>query len=228
MVKPMITPATLDLFQKNYPQLALRAEDQEVFRLQGIKKNLEGGQTLLGVQAQCELLPFVLEGSLRVFQSAASGREIILYHINQGNSCILSALGILADRGFPAHAKADEATTLILLPGALLKRFVDRYPPWRDFVFHLYSDRLDQLIQLLQEVTFQRLDIRLAKHFVEKGLDQGKQSLQITHQKLAEELGSSREAVSRLLKEWENQELIRLERGKIPILQPDFFRHYPA
>jgi CRP-like cAMP-binding protein len=115
-------------FSKTYPQLELSSVDLEGFRLQGIKKELQAGQTLLGVQAQCELLPFVLDGGLRVYQSAASGREIILYHIHPGNSCILSALGILADRGFPAYAKADSATTLILMPGALLKRFVNHYP----------------------------------------------------------------------------------------------------
>jgi CRP/FNR family transcriptional regulator len=223
----MIETKTLDSFQKTYPQLELSSVDLEGFRLQGIKKELQAGQTLLGVQAQCELLPFVLDGGLRVYQSAASGREIILYHIHPGNSCILSALGILADRGFPAYAKADSATTLILMPGALLKRFVNHYPPWRDFVFRLYSDRFDQLIQLLQEVTFQRLDLRLVKYFQEKALQQGRQNIQSTHQKLAEELGSSREAVSRLLKDWENQGFLQLERGRVQILDPEFFRLYP-
>lgn len=162
---------------------------------------------------ESKYLPFVISGIFKVYKSAENGREITLYRIEDGQSCILSALSILNNSKFPATVEAEIESEVLLIPSKLLRYFVDIYPEWRNYIFSMYNDRFDIIITLIDELLFRKLDLRLSAFLLRKCESYSK--IIITHQEIAYELGSSREVISRLLKDFESQGILKLGRGSI-------------
>jgi len=163
----------------------------------------------------CGGIGFLLAGAIRVYKIGDTGREITLYDVIPGETCILNVSCLLSGRPYPAHAAATEDGALLALPGG---RFVDlmaRSPAMRGYVFAILNRRFSEIITLVEEVAFGRLDTRLMNYLEEKSVDG---ILRGTHQEIANDLGSSREVVSRLLKEFERQGRIRLARTRIEIV----------
>lgn len=190
---------------------------------QGVHKSLEPGQVLVRGGRECSYLPFVLEGALRVYKASETGRELTLYSIERGESCVLTATCILNGGIFPAVAEAAKASELILLPARLLVRLVDEHPEWRRFVFGLYMKRLESVITLVEEVAFQRIDSRLAGWLL-KNAPGSPPMVTATHSRIASELGTSREVVSRILEDFEARGLLATLRGKVRILRSEALR----
>lgn len=163
----------------------------------------------------CASIAFVLRGEIRVFKVGRSGREITLYEIGPGETCILNASCILSKQNYPAHAMTLTAGEMLLVPSALFRRLVAESESMRDFVFFLLSLRLTQVMELVEEIAFGKMDERLMEYLVEK-TENGK--LAATHQKIANDLGTSREVVSRLLKDFERQGSVVLGRNEISLL----------
>ena len=164
----------------------------------------------------CAGIAFLLAGEIRVYKCGESGREITLYEIFPGETCILNASCILANNTYPANAVTTADSTLLLVPARDFKRLLDNDSVMRTFVFSLLSQRLTEVMALVHEVAFGRLDERLADYLVEKSADG---VLSATHQKIANDLGSSREVVSRLLKDFERQGRVQLARNEIRLIQ---------
>ena len=159
--------------------------------------------------AFCPHLALILSGSARVYKLGESGRDITLYRVEPGQSCILTASCILSDSAFPAFAECEERTEAVLLPSARVRDWAARSETFRHYLFGL--------IGVLEEVVFRRLDQRLAAYLQERG-SRAAQRIETTHQEIASDLGSSREVISRLLKELEGRGLIRTARGVIQVL----------
>ena len=178
-------------------------------------KVIPGGTTLYRTGEACEAIGFLLSGQVRVYRIGESGREITLYEIDPGETCILNASCILSRFDYPAFAETTLDAEIIMVPGDLFRRLVDEEPVMRTFVLTLFSDRLGAIMELVEEVAFRRLDRRLADFVVEKSEDS---LLPMTHQAIANELGTSREVVSRLLKDFERRGKVRLSRNEIRII----------
>ena len=163
----------------------------------------------------CSAIAFVLSGKIRVYKIGQSGREITLYEIGPGETCILNASCILAGQGYPAHASTVEDTDLLLLPSVEFRRMVAVHEQMREFVFTLLSRRLSGVMELVEEVAFGKMDERLTEYLEARSTD-GK--LEMTHQMVANDLGTSREVVSRLLKDLEHKGKVRLSRNEITLL----------
>lgn len=163
----------------------------------------------------CAGIAFLLAGEIRVYKCGESGREITLYEIYPGETCILNASCILGNNAYPANAVTTAASTLVLVPAHDFKRLLDSDGTMRTFVYSLLSQRLTEVMALVQEVAFGRLDERLVDYLVEKSADG---VLAATHQKIANDLGSSREVVSRLLKDFERQGRVLLARNEIRLV----------
>ena len=172
------------------------------------------GAVLFDERQPCQGFPFVLSGSIRVVKLAANGRELPLYKVLPGESCIITSSCLLGHADYNARGVTDSVTTLVLLPRALFDEMLG-VTAFRDFVFDLFAERISELMQLVEEVAFRKLDQRLANLLLGKG-----RQLHTTHQHLADELGSVREMVSRLLKGFADQGLVRLGREQIEILDP--------
>jgi CRP/FNR family transcriptional regulator, anaerobic regulatory protein len=190
-------------------------------------RDLEAGSTLLREGQVCASVPFVIEGSIRVFKTAESGREITLYRIARGQSCILSVGCGSSLKAFPASVVVEEPTSAAFMPTESLRRLFAESASFRDYVLDQYSRRMAEVMELVEEVAFRRVDQRLAQWLLEHGssehgLSEGDSAIiAATHQELADHVGSSREVVSRILKDWEQRGGLELSRGSIKLL-PSF------
>ena len=180
--------------------------------------SVPAGTVLFDERQPCQGFPFILTGGIRVFKPHMNGRELPLYRVLPGESCIITSSCLLGHRDYNARGVAEGETTLMLLPRALFDPLLDQ-PAFRDFVFQLFSERIADLMQLVEEVAFRKLDQRLAGLLLGKG-----KLVHATHQQLADELGSVREIVSRLLKGFAAQRLVKLGREQIEILDPGGLR----
>ena len=161
-------------------------------------------------------IPLLAEGVIRVRRTDDSGREILLYHIHPGESCILSITASLNERSSGVEAITEAPSKIILVSASNIKAWMDRYKTWRTFVMRLYYSRLTELLSLVDSIAFKHIDIRLLEKLQEKSAN-GDGEILITHQQLANELGTAREVISRLLKQLEKDNKIVISRGKIVI-----------
>lgn len=182
---------------------------------------LEAGTVLMQEGVACNQLPFVLSGCIRVCKIAESGREITLYRIQAGQSCILSAGCGMGKLSFPAIATAETETAAAFLPAAGVRRLMDGSAVFRSFVLEQYARRLSEVIELVEEVAFRHVDQRLHERLRELAGPGGAGPIRVTHRELALHIGSSREVVSRILKDWEERGLVELGRSELR-LRPGF------
>jgi CRP/FNR family transcriptional regulator, anaerobic regulatory protein len=178
---------------------------------------LPAGACVFSERQPCAGFPLLLEGSIKVVKQASSGRELLLYRVSPGGSCIISSSCLLGHTDYNARGIAETPLTLLALPIGEFGQLLVEHAPFRDFVFHLFSERIGELMQLVEEVAFARLDQRLAKLILARQAD----TLNITHQQLADELGSVREIVSRLLKGFAAQGLVSLGREQLTVTDRD-------
>jgi CRP/FNR family transcriptional regulator len=205
---------------ERFPSLqAITGRSQEQLLASAVGKHLEAKQVLAREGRECAYLPLVLQGSLRVYKTSESGKELTLYRIVEGESCVLTATCILNQRSFPAVAEAEREVELLLVPARLVVRLVDEDGAWRRFVFGLYARRLEIMLTLVEEVAFRRVDSRLASYLIDRGRETGAY-VEKTHVQIASDLGTSREVVTRILGDFELHGLIVTRRGRIEVIQP--------
>ena len=181
-----------------------------------------GGTVLFDEHQPCIGFPFLLSGAVRVVKFAANGRELPLYRVLPGETCIISSSCLLGHIAYNARGVAQGETTLGVLPRPLFDELMGT-PSFRNFIFQLFAERMADLMQLVEEVAFRKLDQRLAALLLGKG-----RVVYATHQQLADELGSVREMVSRLLKGFSEQKMVALGREQIEILDPGRLREVAA
>ena len=202
---------------KLYPALRALPEKERAAAWQpAALLNLPAGTEMFSERQRCKGFPLLLAGTIKVIKTTPAGREMLLYRVEPGGSCIITSSCLLGHTPYSARGVAESPLTLLLLPAALFDQLIAGNAAFRDFVFHLFSDRIAELMQLVEEVAFHRLDQRLAKLLLAKS-----SPIHSTHQMLAEELGSVREIVSRLLKGFSAQGLVALGREQIIVLDRD-------
>lgn len=174
---------------------------------------IPAGAVVFDEDQPCRGFPLLLSGSIRVVKSATNGRELQLYRVVSGESCILTSSCLLGHASYRARGIAELDTDMVVLPPSLFEGMLSAHKPFRDYIFALFSERLTDLMQLVSAVAFQKLDQRLAALLASRA-----SPIRTTHQALADELGSVREIVSRLLKNFAEQGWIRLGREQIEIV----------
>lgn len=155
-----------------------------------------------------------LEGQSRVFKMSASGREILLYRVGPGETCVITTTCLLGNSDYPASTVVEKAIKDVIIPSGAFNQLMIDSRVFRTFVMTNYGALISDLIVLLDEVAFHSLDARLAKLL----LDDGQDAVHKTHQQLADELGTAREVVSRQIKRLEQKGLVALSRGQVDIL----------
>ncbi len=213
----MITDEHYNRITRALPLLR-QADPQMIreFRQSAFYAYIPAGRDVFAQGDDVEAIALLLSGAVRVYKLAENGREITLYRFGSGESCILTANAILSKQTFSAIATVEHEAEAIMIPADTFREWVRRYDLWRDFVFELLSQRLTSVMEIVDEVTFRRMDIRVAALLLERSRLQN--PLDITHQEIAAELGSSREVISRLLENLASQKWIRMGRGTIEIL----------
>jgi CRP/FNR family transcriptional regulator len=165
-----------------------------------------------------QTLALLVSGAVRVFKTGRTGREITLYRIGAGETCILSVNAILNRQPIAAAATVEQRVEAVTIPADVLRDWVQRHEVWRQFVFGLISQRLMKVLNLVEDVVFRRMDARVATLLLDRTRTQN--PLRITHQAIAAELGSSREVISRLLEDLVRAGALRSARGRIEVIEP--------
>jgi CRP/FNR family transcriptional regulator len=199
-----------------YPPLATLSDKQlDTLLAEAPTMTVPAGTVMFDEENPCMSFPLILEGTVRVVKTAPNGRELQLYRVVPGDACVLSSSCLLGHAPYSARGIAESETTLVTLPAPLFNKLVTSHEPFRTYVFGIFADRIAELMQLVEAVAFQRLDQRLAALLLGKG-----KLIHTTHQQLADELGSVREIVSRLLRGFADQGLVGLAREQVEILDP--------
>ncbi|WP_456389217.1 Crp/Fnr family transcriptional regulator [Profundibacter sp.] len=160
----------------------------------------------------------VLQGRVSVSLTGASGREMLLYAVTPGQSCIQSTLGLMGGEDYTAEAITDEDSRVVLLPKLLFLQLLDDSPSFRTLVFAAFAGRMQTMMHLLEKIAFQRVECRLAAHLLDRATPSGQ--LTGTHQELATAVGSAREVISRRLEAWSRRGWVKTTRGKVEIIDP--------
>ena len=203
-----------------YPALrSLPAKRLDELLDEALVRTATSGTVMFDERNACQAFPLLIEGTIRVSKTAQNGRELQLYRVVPGEACMLSSSCLLGNVPYSARGVAESDLVLVALPQPVFSRLLAEHEPFRTYVFSLFAERVSELMELVEAVAFQRLDRRLATLLLGKG-----RVIRTTHQVLAEELGSVREIVSRLLKSFADQGLVALERERIEILNPQGLR----
>ena len=173
---------------------------------------------LLNLQSYIKSIPIVLSGSIKVIKTDEEGQEILLYYIKPGESCIMSFLAGLHNDTSKIKAIVEEDAEVLMIPIEKAGQWIREFPEWTDFIFNLYQKRFEELLDVVNAVAFQKMDVRLMNLLQQKAMLFHTKEISVTHQQLADELGTTREAVSRVLKQLEKSQALVLSRNKISLL----------
>ncbi|MCW8933389.1 MAG: Crp/Fnr family transcriptional regulator [Gammaproteobacteria bacterium] len=164
----------------------------------------------------CKNYLLVIEGSVKVFSRAENGREVILYRVQDGQSCTLTTACLFADNPYPAEGLTEIDTIALMIPLPIFNRALAESEEFRKIIFDQYAQRLSDVINLVENLSFGHINIRLARLLLQ--LSKSTDIIETTHHILATELGSAREVISRQLKQFEKKQIISLQRGSITVI----------
>lgn len=162
-------------------------------------------------------LPFLLQGSIKVMGNDDNGNEILLYYLHPGETCIMSVLGALNNERSKVRALVEDEAEILFIPIEKSKYLVSQYPAWSEFIFRLYHKRFEELLRVVNTIAFKKIDERLEEFLQNKSAMTKSKEIIITHQQIADELGTAREVISRLLKQMEKDGKLSLGRNKITL-----------
>ncbi|MCS4302167.1 Crp/Fnr family transcriptional regulator [Chryseobacterium pennae] len=185
----------------------------------GITKNYHEGDIILDENASIRSIPIVMKGMLKVIRTEEDGREILLYYIKAGESCIMSFLGGMHNEKSIVKAEIEEDAEILFLPVDKVSLFIKEHPEWLDYIFRLYHKRFEELLDIINAIAFKKVDERLLNLLQKKSELTESDLITITHEQLANELGTARVVVSRLLKQLEEDGKVKLGRNKITLLK---------
>ena len=198
----------LEVF-KGSPKLAQQLQEY------CIRKEYKSGEVILNEDAYIRSIPIVTKGALKVTRTEENGREILLYYLQEGESCMMSILGGLHQDTSKVKVQVEEDATILFLPVDKISLLIKEYPNWVEYIFQSYHKRFEELLEIINEISFKKVDERLLNLLRKKQKLTQSDSLKITHEQLANELGTVRVVISRLLKQLEEDGVVQLGRNKI-------------
>lgn len=181
----------------------------------GVSKTFAEGDIILNENAYIKSIPIVVSGSIKVMRSDEDDREILLYYIQAGETCIMSFLGGLHHDTSKIKAVAEEDTEILFIPIEKVSLLIKEFPEWLDYIFRLYHKRFEELLEVVNDVAFKKMDERLLDFIKKKSELTHSKTIHITHEQIANELGTVRVVISRLLKQLEENKIVTLGRNKI-------------
>ncbi len=207
---------TKDILRKALPNLT---DPKLLDRLleKGQFSTFEPGKTLMEPGQFVKAVPLVLEGSIKIMRMDEDGKELFLYYLEAGETCALSLTCCSAARPSEIKAVVEEKVTVLFVPIQVHEQLADEFKQWKDFVSSTYQHRFQEMLTVLDAIAFKRMDERLMNYIVTKMKQLKTNELHTTHQEVANELGTAREVISRLLKQLEKKKWIELGRNVIYI-----------
>lgn len=203
---------------ERFPDLASLPEpDRGMLAARASILRLPAGRTIFAPGLKPEHFLLVLDGTVRVQQVSAGGREIVLYRVHAGDSCIMTTACLFSGEDYSAEGVTETAVTAAAIPKDAFEDAIARSPGFRRIVFADYSHRISDLMHVVEDVAFARLDRRLARYLLNAAGPDG--AISATHQDIASELGTAREVIGRLLKEFDRKGWVALGRGEVRVTE---------
>ncbi len=178
-------------------------------------KEFATDEVIIRVGDKLTQVPLLLEGSIKISRENDQAEELLLYYLESGDTCSMTVQCCFGKAKSEIKATSMEQTTLLMIPVELVRSWFDKYPSWRNFVLESFQTRMKELLEAIDVITFMRLDERLMKYLRDQAKLHGSLEINLTHQQIASDLNSSRAVVSRVLKQLEVREEIKLYRNKI-------------
>jgi CRP/FNR family transcriptional regulator len=183
----------------------------------GTFKEVQAGQKLMDIGEYIKGMPLLISGVIKVMREDPDGDELLLYYLEQGDTCSMTMSCCIGQTRSEIRAVAETDARLIMIPVRKMEEWIAKYRSWRNFVFESYNNRLNELLQTIDSIAFMNMDERLANYLREKRRVNEDDTIRNTHQEIAYDLHSSRVVISRLLKKMEQMGMIELHRNYIKI-----------
>jgi CRP/FNR family transcriptional regulator len=203
-------------FQQVFPDIYERHTVEVILEIAKLKK-LRADDWMVDIGDPIVYMPLLLKGQLRILREDDEGNELLLYYIRPGETCAMSLTCCSGNAVSNVRAVAEEDTELLLLPIQIIDEWTTKYPSFKSFILKTYQKRFEELLNTIDSIAFHNLDDRLSQLLKQKSEKEGSE-LKTTHQELANQLNSSREVISRLLKQMERKGKIQMGRNKITLL----------
>ena len=177
------------------------------------------GHVILDVGQQVRVIPLLLSGILKISRTDNSGKELLLYYVHANESCAMTFTCCMQQYPSEIKATAETEVTFLAIPISVMDEWLAKYPTWKSFVMRTIRNRFNELLNTIDQLPFQKLDERLVHFLKEKSRSTGSTLINLTHEQIATEMGSTREVISRLLKKLENDRKVLLYRNQIKLLK---------
>ncbi|MCF8256135.1 MAG: Crp/Fnr family transcriptional regulator [Flavobacteriales bacterium] len=204
-----------DILAKNFPKI-LDTDLVKGIIGNGKLESIDEGDYLIDIGSPIRTIPMIVSGSVKVMREDADGNELLLYYLKAGETCAMSLTCCMEGRKSEIRAVAVDPVQMIALPVALMDEWM-RFRDWRSFVMNTYAKRFEELLETIDSIAFQRMDERLENYLITKAKGTESKLLTVSHQEVAQDLNTSREVISRLLKQMEKRGKLKLGRGKIEL-----------
>ena len=181
--------------------------------------SIKAGEIIMDIGQTVRTMPLILSGSVKVSRIDENGRELLLYYVNPNESCAMTFTCCMQQLSSEIRAVAEEDVEMIAIPVDIMDKWMSKYPTWKSFVMRTVQNRFHELLKTIDQIAFQKLDERLVNYLKDKEKSAGSPLLNISHEQIANELATSREVISRLLKKLETDKKLLLYRNQIRLLK---------
>jgi CRP/FNR family transcriptional regulator len=209
-----IESSDLQNLQQIFPDL-YESEIKNAILEKGIWMEIQEGEMMIDIEQFIKFMPLIISGNLKILREDNDGKELLIYHVTAGQTCAMAITCCMGDARSNIRAVAEEDCQVIAIPTQVLDEWSSKFPSWKHFIFRSYQARFEELLKTIDSIAFQKLDDRLEKWLEARANISEDGVISATHSEIANELHSSREVISRLLKKMENQGLLSLGRNKI-------------
>lgn len=200
-----------ELFPQFEPALVERIEKEAV------QRTFYSGDVIMRTGQYIKSAVLVLEGRIKIYRENQEGGEFLMYYLEPGQACAVSMICALQSQTSEIMAQAEEDTEVLMIPIQLMDELMNTYKSWYQFVIQTYRGRFDELLSVIDHIAFRNMDERL-EFYLKRHAGDTKKTIELSHQQIADDLNSSREVISRLLKKMEQRNLVKLHRNMIELL----------
>jgi CRP/FNR family transcriptional regulator len=204
----------------NWKELFLQFEPGliEVIEKEALQRNFKSGEIIMRTGQYIKSTALVLEGRIKIYRENQDGGEFLMYYLGPGQACAVSMICALQSQTSVIMAIAEEDTDVLMIPVQMMDDLMTKYKSWYQFVIQTYRNRFDELISVVDNIAFRNMDERLEFYLKRHAEKSGRKNIETSHQQIADDLNSSREVISRLLKKMEQRNLVKLHRNMIELI----------
>ena len=190
----------------------------DIIEKEAIEKTYKAGDIIMRTGQYIKSTVLVLSGRIKIYRENEEGGEFLMYYLGPGQACAVSIICAIQSQTSEIMAKAEEDTAVLMIPVHLMDDLMSKYKSWYQFVIQTYRNRFDELLTVIDNIAFRNMDERLEFYLKRHADETGKKIIELSHQEIADDLATSREVISRLLKKMEQRKLLQLHRNMIELI----------